>query len=301
MVAIAASTVERASAVASREGVAGAHGDWRELIERDDIDLVSIAVPPVLQRDIAVAAAHAGKHLLCEKPIAATTAAAQAIVAAARHGAIRHAVDFEFPELPEWRQLYRLVHDGELGTPSELRIDWSTRAGARRSARSAWKDRDEDGGGALGGFVSHALYHALWLCGPLEVIDATLPGTGPGTTACSVTLRGAAGRVVVVDVDTAAEGLPHHVLEIMGTGGTARLESVVVDHAGPFGLTLDGRPVSVAADGRAGEDRRVAAVGRLVGRFIDAIRQDRDMRPDLRDGHEVVRLIEATRVAAGRP
>lgn len=286
--------------VAARHDVPSWHGNWRDLVERDDIDVVSIAVPPSLQPEIATAAACHGKHVFCEKPVSTTLEAAEALVTQVRRVGIRHAMDFEFPELPEWREAGSIVHSGALGRVHELRIVWSTQGGTNRSARSSWKREDDRGGGVLGGFLSHALYHSMWLCGSLDVVEASLAGADGQTTSCQVVLAGGNRQVVRVAIDSDSPGPRRHSLEVLGTAGTLRLESKVIGHAGPFALNISGHEVEIAIDNEFGTDRRMIAVSRLVARFVDAIRTGSEMRPDLVDGLNVARLLEATRAAAGR-
>ncbi|HUE86558.1 MAG TPA: Gfo/Idh/MocA family oxidoreductase [Vicinamibacterales bacterium] len=298
--AIAASSPDRARAVAARHAVPTWHGNWRELVERGDIDIVSLAVPPALQTEIGIAAARGGKHLFCEKPLAPTVEAAAALVEAARSAGVRHAVDFEFPELPQWREAGRMVRSGELGAVRELRIAWSTRAGAHRRPRSRWKEEDELGGGVLGGFVSHALHYATWLVGTLEVVESRLTRSTDVITACNAILTGQAGTFVSIAIDNATTHEPLHSVEVTGTKGSLSLLNEAIDHGGPFALRVGDQTREVPSDGEIAADRRAPAVARIARRFVEAIRTGAPMCPDLRDGQESVRLLDAIRVAARR-
>src|SRR5262249_40391655 len=80
--AVASRTPDRAAASAGQHGIPAWHSDFRELVERSDVDLVCIAAPNHLHRDITVAAAEAGKHVICEKPLARTLAEADEMIAA---------------------------------------------------------------------------------------------------------------------------------------------------------------------------------------------------------------------------
>ena len=94
LVAVCDLNGERAREIADRYGVQHVYTDYRELLARDDIAAVSIATPDFAHRDIAVAAARAGKHILVEKPLATTVEDAEAILAAVDEAGVKLMVDF---------------------------------------------------------------------------------------------------------------------------------------------------------------------------------------------------------------
>ena len=112
---VASRDLARARDVAARHGVAHGIGDWREMLAAD-IDLVSITSPPLLHAQQAAAALAAGKHVLCEKPLAVDVPQAEAIVAAARDVPERLAlVDHELRFVPVRRKAKELIDAGALG------------------------------------------------------------------------------------------------------------------------------------------------------------------------------------------
>ena len=103
--AIAGRDLDRDSAVAHKLEVPFPFADWRALIDTGDIDAVGIAVPPAAQPPIIAYAAERGKHVFCEKPVAASVTDAKAALAAVVRSGVVHGIDFIFPEIAAWRRL----------------------------------------------------------------------------------------------------------------------------------------------------------------------------------------------------
>lgn len=286
--------MERAQRIADRLHIAHAYGGWRDLVVAADVDAVTIAVPPFLQPEIAAAAARSGKHVFCEKPVATDVQAAEALALTVIAAGVRHAVDFEFPELVEWREAARLVNEGEIGDLREVRITWSLAASGRVGRRAPWKRRDDQGGGAIGGFVSHALYHAELFLGPVREVVAAIDTAADGASErCEIVLAGAAGRRAQLLIDLASASATTHRLEFVGSRERLSIENRTDEHAGPFELRLGRRIISEGDAPMPGLDRRAEAVSRLADRFLQAIRTGSAMHPDLRDGARVQRLLHA--------
>jgi predicted dehydrogenase len=148
--------------------------DWKEVVESHDVDLVSIATPNFLHAPIAIAAAAAGKHVLCEKPLAVTAAEGERMYRAAAATAIVHAVNFNYRKVPAVRFITRLLREGRIGEVRQFRgvflQDWGNEARLPRS----WKFAAAGAGaGALAGVGSHVIDLARILVGELERVAAT--------------------------------------------------------------------------------------------------------------------------------
>jgi predicted dehydrogenase len=158
-----------AEAAAGRLGWAAAETDWRALIARDDVQLVDIAAPGDLHAPIAIAALAAGKHVLCEKPLANTLAEAEAMRAAADDAYPRGAramVGFNYRRVPALALARRLVEQGRIGRLRHFRAvylqDWLADA----DAPMTWRMRAERAGsGALGDLGAHVVDLARYLTG----------------------------------------------------------------------------------------------------------------------------------------
>jgi predicted dehydrogenase len=156
-------------AAADRLGWAAAETDWRALIARDDVQLIDICSPGDLHAPIAIAALEAGKHVLCEKPLANTLAEAEAMAsaaAAAYPDGARAMVGFNYRRIPALALARRLVEQGRVGTLRHVRAvylqDWLTDA----DAPFTWRMQAERAGsGALGDLGAHIVDLAHYLTG----------------------------------------------------------------------------------------------------------------------------------------
>ncbi len=169
MAAVAGRNAAAVAAAADKWGWGESVTDWRELIERDDIDLIDICTPGDSHVDIAIAALQAGKHVLCEKPLANSVAEAERMASAARAAAKRGVfamVGFSYRRVPAIGLARRLVEQGRLGEIRQIRSvylqDWLADA----ASPMTWRlDKSLAGSGALGDTGAHAIDLAQHLSG----------------------------------------------------------------------------------------------------------------------------------------
>jgi predicted dehydrogenase len=161
----------KTKAAAAKYGWAAVETDWRELIARDDVGLVDVCTPGATHAAIAIAALEAGKHVLCEKPLANTVAEAEAMAKAARAAAargVRSMVAFNYRRVPALAHARKLVAEGALGDIRHVRAvylqDWLSDS----AAPMTWRMRkDEAGSGALGDLGAHIVDAAQFVTGEL--------------------------------------------------------------------------------------------------------------------------------------
>jgi predicted dehydrogenase len=160
-----------ASAAARRLGWAATETDWRALIRRDDVQLVDVCVPGGLHAEVSIAALEAGKHVLCEKPLANTEAEARAMAAAADRAAargIRSMIGFNYRRVPAIVLARRLVADGRLGQIHHVRATYLQDWLVDPAFPLTWRlQREQAGSGALGDLGSHIVDLAQYLTGEL--------------------------------------------------------------------------------------------------------------------------------------
>ncbi len=201
-----------ARAAAERHGWAAVETDWRALIARDDVDLVDICTPGDSHAEIAVAALAAGKHVLCEKPLANTVAEAESMTRAAEeaHGRGQVAmVGFNYRRVPATALARRMIADGRLGGLRHVRVTYLQDWLADPAFPLTWRLRREHAGsGALGDLGAHIVDLAQYLAGePLAGVSALtetfvrerpLPG-GPSRGLAAGSATGVSTGTVTVD------------------------------------------------------------------------------------------------------
>ena len=300
VVAICASTKDRARAVADRLNVAQAFGDWRRVVASPEVAAVSIAVPPALQPEIAIAAARAGKHVFCEKPLALDHAQAETMLDVVRASGVANAIDFEFAELPAYRAAEQLLRSGQLGAIDSLAFTWEVRTRSRPS--DSWKEQPESGGGSLGGFAAHAIYLIERLFAPVVRLSSPSAASGIAGRRTIAELELVEGLHARLNIATDADPATGHRLEAHGPGGGLVVENRGPDHVRGFTLRVvsgaTGREtqvplVELSADG----DARVAAVAPIASRFVTAALGGPAASPGIVEGVRVQRVLDALRVA----
>ena len=167
--AICSGRLERAEEAARRFGARTAVDDYRALVESPDVDIVYIGAPVRLHREMALAAAAAGKHILCEKPLAFDVAEAAEMLAAARAAAVAHVTSFFVRPFESHQYVKRLVEDGAIGEPRQLSVTHFP--GWQRGAWS-WLDSVAQGGGHLGAVGAHFIDLARDWLGEFATVSA---------------------------------------------------------------------------------------------------------------------------------
>ncbi len=157
------------AAAAARMGWASVETDWRRLLERDDIQLVDICTPGDTHAAIAIAALEAGKHVLCEKPLANSVEEAEAMVEAAEAAearGVRSMVAFNYRRVPALALARRLVQDGRVGTVRHVRAQYLQDWIVDPSFPLVWRlQKDRAGSGALGDIGAHIIDAAQFVVG----------------------------------------------------------------------------------------------------------------------------------------
>jgi len=151
------------------------HGtlDWRELMARGDIDVVDITAPNALHRELVEAAAAAGKHIACEKPVGIDPAATAAIERAGRTAGIISGCGYNYRWAPLVQYTRQLIGDGRLGELTHYRGRFFSMYGRDRLGLLSWRYLQEEAGyGVLSDLMSHAIDMAQYLCGPITRVVA---------------------------------------------------------------------------------------------------------------------------------
>lgn len=257
-----------AFAAARTLGWESAETDWRALIERDDIGLIDISAPGDTHAPIAIAALEAGKHVLCEKPLANTLAEAEAMAAAAEAayaGGARAMVGFNYRRVPAVALARRFIADGRIGTIRHFRAvylqDWLVDP----KAPMTWRMQAERAGsGALGDLGAHIIDLARYLtgCAITDVSARTVtfvgerpfadgPGTGTVTVddAALFTGRLSGGALASFEVSRFATGRKNGLrLEVNGAEGSLAFDLERLNELEFFSRTDSGSSAGLASD-----------------------------------------------------
>ncbi|MFJ5955735.1 Gfo/Idh/MocA family protein [Paenarthrobacter sp. NPDC092416] len=249
LTAVAGRNEQGVRAAAAKFGWGSVETDWRRLIERDDIDLVDICTPGNTHAEIAIAALEAGKHVLCEKPLANSVEEAELMTAAAEAAAARGVFSmcgFSYRRTPALALAKRMVEDGRLGELRHVRAqylqDWLSDA----NAPMTWRlDKSKSGSGSLGDIGAHSIDAAQWI-------------TGRNITGVSALLE-----TFVKERPVGGD--------LVGLGGRGGADSprgpVTVDDAALFTARFEGTPDAGAAAGTDGNGAAAQPAPGPIGIF----------------------------------
>ncbi len=220
------------AAAARRYGVEESTTDWREVVARDDVDIVDVCTPPGAHAEVVEAAAAAGKAVVCEKPLAADYASARAAAEAAR--GVPNAIGFNYRRLPALALFHRLVQEGAVGDVLLWRGSWLSDEFLDPDIPFDWRFEKRMGASTFADLGAHLIDLALWTVGPIAEVSAqseTFTRTRSGREvdvgeASSALLRFEDGRVRgTLEVARVCARRPcDFSVEVNGTRGTLRFD-----------------------------------------------------------------------------
>ena len=321
---------------ATRLGWTAAETDWRALIKRDDVDLVDVCAPGDLHAEVAIAALEAGKHVLCEKPLANTMAEAEAMAAAAARAAsrgVRAMTGFNYRRVPAVALARQLVTEGRIGQIRHVRSSYLQDWLVDPSFPLTWRlQRERAGSGALGDLGAHIVDLAQYLTGeliagvsaatatfvaerPLAEAPGGAPRSGPVTVddAAVFIARLRSGALASFEATRFATGRKNQLrIELNGDRGSLafdleRLNELQFcdradDPAGfrRIGVTEPGHPYLSAWWPPGHVLGWEHTFTHQVRDLVTAIAAGTDPTPSFQDGLQVQRVLAAVEQSAGR-
>lgn len=304
---------DRARGVAEKFGVPQVFSDYRQMLQTADLDLVTVCTPNALHAPVTIAALEAGAHVLCEKPMAITTADAKAMAAAAGRTGRKLTIGFHNRFLPPSQALKDFVDQGFLGEIYYARVSLLRRTGI--PGYGSWfTNKDLAGGGGLIDIGVHGLDLALWFMGhprPVSVVGVAYSEFGPrrkglggwgsdiyeGQQRCDVDDLAAAmvrfedGAALTIEATWAGYSRSGQILQFFGREGGAELSMSYREGESPLRLFTDlhERPVEITPS----LDRPSASAhDRQLETFVRSIIHGEELRTTPQQGVLVTRIIE---------
>ncbi len=213
--------VEKLQAFADQWGYESYETDWRKLIARDDIDHIDICTPNSTHKEIVLAAAAAGKSIICEKPLAMNTAEAEEMCAAVEKAGVANMASFNYRRVPAISLAKQLVEEGRIGRPFHYRAtylqDWTISQDVPQGGAALWRlDVKTAGSGVTGDLLAHSIDTAEWLNGPIQSVVAKTE------TFVKQRMHQETGKVEPVGIDDACMFLAVFANGAMGTFESTR-------------------------------------------------------------------------------
>ncbi len=281
-----------AAARRAQEALGGGtiYGDWRDVLNRSDIDAVDICLPHDMHEQVAVAAAQAGKHILVEKPIARTLAEADAMIAAADHAGVFLMVCQDRRYHPAFARMKELVDAGAIGRPLCLRLDHNQYI---KLTPDHWIFQKERlGGGAIMSCLIHQIDLLRWYGGDVTQVGCmslTLPERMEGEIIGVVPLRFASGAIGDAVINWSMEG----------RGTRSGLWYELVWLSGTEGNLHNWDGIHVLRHGQATQSYEPVTFEegtghpRAIEHFLDCVREGRTPLTDGREGRAALEIAMA--------
>src|SRR3954464_7135048 len=242
--AVCARDAGKAKRFAETWGYHSVETDWRKLIERDDIDLIDIASPNDTHAEIAIAAAKAGKMILCEKPLGLNAAQAEKMVAAVQKAKVPNMVWYNYRRVPAVTMAKQLIEEGRLGRVFHYRAnflqDWTISKDLPQGGAALWRlDVKAAGSGVTGDLLAHCIDTAIWLNGSIGSVTAMTE------TFIKERKHNLTGKVEKVGIDDACAFLAR-----FNNGSLATFESTryARGHKALYTFEINGENASIAWD-----------------------------------------------------
>lgn len=271
--------------------------DVDELI--DQVDLVDIVTPSSTHADLALRAIAAGKHVVCEKPLAATAEEAREIASAAEAAGVRlfpaHVVRY----FAEYQRIKQAIADGRIG---EVAVQRFSRAGS--APQTPWFFRESTGGGVIRDLMIHDIDQAIWFAGPVASVYAlqnppTVDDVVPAPVTSHVVLTHRNGVISHLHASWVAPGMPFRTsVEVSGSAGRLRHDSAE-DRVSRTDAVLAAGSTDYLPPMSPQESPYYAE----IADFVAALEEGRETRISPADGIEAVAVAEAAyaSIAAGAP
>jgi myo-inositol 2-dehydrogenase/D-chiro-inositol 1-dehydrogenase len=242
--AICARNADRAVQFAQRWGFQNAVTDWRQLIESPEIDLIDIASPNDTHCEIALAAAKAGKMVMCEKPLGRNAMESEQMVDAVERAGVPNMVWYNYRRVPAVTLAKQLITEGRLGRIFHYRAkflqDWTISADLPQGGEGLWRlDVSVAGSGVTGDLLAHCIDTAMWLNGPITEVSAVTE------TFVRERKHNLTGQVQPVGIDDASLFLAR-----FANGSLATFEATryARGHKALYTLEINGEKASIAWD-----------------------------------------------------
>jgi predicted dehydrogenase len=235
---------EKVKAFAQNWGYESYETDWRKLLKRDDIDLVDICAPNDVHAEIALAAAKAGKMILCEKPLARTGPEGLKMVKAIEKAKVPNMVWYNYRRVPAVTLAKKLIDEGRLGRIFHYRAkflqDWTISPELPQGGAGLWRlDVKVAGSGVTGDLLAHCIDTAIWLNGSIDKVSAMTE------TFVKQRKHNLTGKVEKVGIDDACAFLAR-----FSNGSMATFESTryARGHKALYTFEINGEHASIAWD-----------------------------------------------------
>lgn len=307
IVAVASKTPGKAEKFAAERGIPDAYEDYRKILEQDDIDAITVAVPNYLHEEVVVAAAQAGKHIMCEKPFARTIQEAEQMLKAVREAGVKLVYGEMLCFAPKYVRAKRLVDEGALG-----KVFLVKQSEEHDGPHSPWFwDVNLSGGGVLLDMGCHSIEFARWILNRPQVksVQATMgqfvhQDKTKGEDHCICIIEFENDAIAIAENSWGKTGGIDDRCEIYGTKGNTRADLIhgnaLITHSKTgYGYAVEKADTTTGWTFTGFEEEWNYGFPQEMQHFINVVKGTETPIETGEDGLEVLKIIYAAYQSAG--
>jgi len=281
--------------------------DWKEMLQKEQPNAVAIAVIPIYQYEITKYALENGIAVFAEKPLTSSYETALEINTLAKQKGLPNMLDFIFPEIPEWKEVKKIIDTGLIGNIIKINVDWMFLSYDLKNQIKSWKTDVKQGGGALSHFFSHTFYYLEYFMGNITSVECSFSSSkkslNRGETGIDMTILFENGCLGNAHMDISYTGRQKHAIEFHSEKESIKLESNSDNFVDSFELTINTikgtqkikAENTLSTHTSDSEDPRIKVIRPIAERFINWCNTGIPAKPDFQDGLRVQKLIEMAR------
>jgi len=276
--------------------------DWKEMLQKEQPDAIAIAVIPKYQFEIVKYALEHKIAVFAEKPLTISYNTSYELNQLAKKHHLPNMVDFEFPEIPAWKEAKHILDTNQLGKISKIYVNWTFLSYDLKNKIKSWKTNTQQGGGAVSLVLSHTFYYLEYFLGKINSFECELSSSeksiNKGETTINILAKFSNDCLGKIFVDISNENTSH-VLEFHGEKKKLILENHTSSLVDNFELSLHSKEDSqkiklnnIMSKNDPSEDPRVKIVSLLARKFIHWCNSGIAQKPDFQNGMRVQELID---------
>lgn len=307
VVSVCGKNTDRLLKACASSGVKHVYSDWKDMLTKEKIDALVLAVVPSAQYDIAIVAIKKGIHIFAEKPLAANLKQAKTLLDLSKKHNVITAVDFTFSEIDEFAYVKKSIDTKEFGELRHISLSWNFLSYDIKNNVASWKTNVDNGGGAVSFFFSHCIYYLQQFAGEIKKSTSTIYFSEKsllgGETGGDFLIHFKNGVLCNAHIDCNSPGINEHRITFIFDEATIVLENNK-DAMKSFEVKtytykdkkniLKVKQFNVHKV-KEGEDERVFYVRKIATRFIESCIKKEEMNPNFKDGYVVQNIIEKIR------
>lgn len=301
VVAICGTKTKRLTTYCKKIGLNKIYPHWQQMLTKENLDAVALAVTPNAQYEICLSAIKKGLNIFAEKPLALNYQQAKLLAQLVEKKHIINTVDFLYPEIEAWKKVKEFINKKTFGALLQITIDWQFLSHGFKNKKIDWKNDINQGGGAVAYYFSHTLYYLEYFGGLVSQLQSKILFQDNIEIGAELLIKFKNGISGKAYLNCNAAGFNRHCLIFQFENETICLENDKSTITNFTIKTFSGKKIEnlnllSEAKIKKDEDERVRIVGKIASRFVRGCLSRKPVFPSFKEGARVQWLIEKIRM-----